>query len=433
MNGLYYQKKYSYHISTRKYPEVIEIVARLFSDVEGRFPDKIRKNITSMVVGFIRYDGIMSISRSNSRIANAKSDWYTYTNSSIAVETLLNYGYIALKTKGFWNKKYTSGIQSVYEVTTKFKEAFNHIEKKKLEIEDVEHVRVSNCSKVKVMNSVVKMCNSKLLHNGTIQIDRVKADMKDLNDYYWKNVHLDFPKSTDTIIQNVQLTRIFKKYGEHIACGRFNQTDGTSYINIRKQERKAMLIDKKTTRECDYSGIFPNLLYNMVGKKSPYEDNYKAVMKEMNVDEDDKTLRQVIKIAINTMLNAYSYGSYTKSFNKTSAERRGLPRESSKLSNYEAKMCLEGKGYTLEDIWKATQKVHKPLQQFMLTGVGVILQTMESDIMYNVIRRLREINIIGLPIHDCIVCQEGQEETVKKVMIEEYNKYTGYNIRVEIE
>ena len=433
MSNLYHQKKYSYRISTRKYPEVIEIVARLFSDVEGRFPDKVRKNIVSMIVGLVRYDGTMSICRDNSRISKHKSDWYTFTNSNRAVTTLLDEGYITLKTKGYWNKKFTSGFQSTYEVTNKFRNAFKYIEKQDLEIEDVEGVRVSESRKVKLVGKIVDMYSSKLLHNNTVQIDNVRAEMKELNANYWNDTHLDFPKSTEPVVQNVQLTRIFKKYGDHIACGRFNQTDGMSYINIPKAERIAMLLDKKSTRECDYSGIFPNLLYNMMGLESPYTDNYKAVMKEMGVDENDRTLRQVIKIAINCMLNAYSYGSYSKSFNMKSGERRGLPRESSKLSNYEAKQYLLSKGYTLKDIWEATKKVHKPLQQYITTGVGVILQTIESDIMMNILLKLREMNIIGVPIHDCIACQEGQQDKVKMVMIEEYSKYTGYSIRVDIE
>lgn len=431
--NLYYYKKYSHHISTKKYSETICLINDIFSDINTKFPDKVKRNIVSLIVGFIRYDGVMAITRRNSIIASKKSVWYTYRYAIIALNELLEKGFIILKSKGFWNKKYEKGISSVYEVTDKFKEVFKE-SVKDLEMNEIKGIKINKSNKSKLVSKVSKYLgnNSNLLHNGTLQIHEVENQVDLLNKEYFNDIHLEFPFSNDIIIKNVQLTRVFTEYGKLIACGRFAQQGGNSYLTMPKTERINMLINGQRTKECDYSGLFPNILYNISQIQSPYEDNYIAIMDYLNIDKSDKQLRSIIKITFNIMLNAYSYGSYVKSFNMTYSERKGIPRKNLKLSNYEKKLYLESRGLNLKTIWDATFKVHPQLSMFIATGVGVILQTIESDIINNVLFRLKSEKITGIPIHDCMICNIGFEEQVKNIMMEEYKNYMGFDIGVKI-
>ena len=75
----------------------------------------------------------------------------------------------------------------------------------------------------------------------------------------------------------------------------------------------------------------------------------------------------------------------------------------------------------------------------MLRGVlsseetGHQLQFLESEIMMAVLQKCQKLNIVALPIFDCVVVKASAEKTVTEIMEGEFAAATGLNIGVKRE
>ena len=458
--SLYNQPKYTHKIKTSKYQESLvstiftdELIKKYYKRYNQECGMNIRKVIKSLIVNFITYKfNNLAISMSNREINSYKSDWYTYRTVKKVMEILTKEGYIKMISKGHWNKKYDKGFIGVYEATNKLKS--NCICKEEdFEIEDDDGIilkvndvkvclemikvkelynKINNKRYNKINNKINNISLKKLLHYAHVKkLIKIRDAVTRQNKSYFSAIKLSFPGYNDKIITNVCLKRSFGIYDGKLGGGRYFQTGGTSYINLECKFRQDMLINNKEIIECDYSGMFISILYNQLGIYSPYKDNYIAIIKQLNGDIKDKRLRQIMKICVYSGINAKNYLSYSRSFNKKPWERSGKERISSKYTAYEQKQYLESKGFTIKDVYNATKIVHSKIERFFYTNTGVLLMLKESNIISNVIDRLIELDILAIPLHDCMICQKGNEEIVKKIMQDEYKKYTGYDIGVE--
>ena len=72
----------------------------------------------------------------------------------------------------------------------------------------------------------------------------------------------------------------------------------------------------------------------------------------------------------------------------------------------------------------------------MLKGVlsseetGHQLQFLESEITMGVLRKCQQLNIVALPIFDCVVVKASAEKTVTEIMKEGFKLATGLDIKV---
>ena len=75
----------------------------------------------------------------------------------------------------------------------------------------------------------------------------------------------------------------------------------------------------------------------------------------------------------------------------------------------------------------------------MLKGVlsseetGHKLQFLESEIMMAVLQKFQKLNIVALPIFDCVVVKASAEKTVTEIMKVEFELSTGLNVEVKRE
>lgn len=81
----------------------------------------------------------------------------------------------------------------------------------------------------------------------------------------------------------------------------------------------------------------------------------------------------------------------------------------------------------------AIKKHHRPIAHHFGTGVG--LQTMkdESDILIDVLSRLRSLSVVALPIHDAIIVPRSKVHIAEAVMKDSFFSYTGIPAVVSVE
>lgn len=404
---IYEQKFYNPYIKTDMYKEVKGIVDKLYPDtiiLKAKNPSRVRRHIVMYVINIIASkQGVIAISRSNTLITSLKSNWHTYRLAIIALDLMIGtelVDYQEGQNSMFFDKGFSSRIYA----NSKFNSYFGDIVVVQPEIneEDVMDIEVN------------KKDNALLVEMGQHYLEVADRKSKVLNTEYFGKMDLTHSSiEVPEFIHNVKLTRIYKDDG----CGRFFQCFATSYQNVDKETRRGVLINGKKTAELDYSGMHINLLYNRVGKSSPYTDNYVPVIEELGVESSEE-LRDIVKHCIFVMINAKSYKSYVVSFNKKEVNRKKVA-------------ALKEAGLSLKKVYDTFCIKHEDITQFINSNASISLMLEESNIMQNVLMELMGLGINALPLHDSVVFEKGRDSEVIKVMEDEYFKYTGFKINVE--
>lgn len=88
-------------------------------------------------------------------------------------------------------------------------------------------------------------------------------------------------------------------------------------------------------------------------------------------------------------------------------------------------------GYDLTDaaIGKLLDKfrlAHHPIQKYLNTGIGVMLQNFDSMITERIISSLIKDGISCLPVHDSYIVEATDQDILKEKMTDEYAKLMKY-------
>jgi len=189
-------------------------------------------------------------------------------------------------------------------------------------------------------------------------------------------------------LQNVFLKRIFAQ-GSLQKGGRFY---GGWWQNVPSRMRKRVTINGYRTIEFDYSGLACAMLYAMEGQALP-SDPYDVGLAYSGSDD---LRRKIVKRYLNAILNDES-GRY-----------RLDPEELAKL------------GITQNDLHQRIIKLHKPVERYLYSGIGVKLQYLDSQIAERVILRLLRINEVCLPIHDSFIVRVEATLALVSAMKQEF-------------
>lgn len=403
---IYEQEFYNPYIKTKKYEIVKDIVDKLFPNEaisNTRSPNRIRRHILMYIVNLINSkNGKIAVSRKPSHITKLKSDWHSSRYAIKALDLIIDMGLVDYK-KGQNSINFDTGFASVINMNETFKQIFNSKRiQPEINEDDIKHAIVNKSDE----DSIVAI--------GKHFLEKTERIVGELNKNYFSKIELTHKLiKVPYFLKNVVLTRMFDEVG----CGRFYQRFGVSYQTIDKKIRQNILLNGKETLERDYSGMHINLLYNRVGSRSPYLDNYLPVLKELKIEGDE--LRSIIKHCVFVMINAKNYKAYVVSFNRKQEKRDMVAK-------------LKCKGVVLKDVYDAVCKVHSPICKFINSNSSISLMLDESNIMQNVLYSLYKEDILALPLHDSVIFQEEYDEKVTQIMKNEYEKYTGFKINVEL-
>jgi hypothetical protein len=210
-----------------------------------------------------------------------------------------------------------------------------------------------------------------------------------------------------------RLRRIFN--GDFGRGGRA-YAEGGSWQTLSKAERSEITIGGEPAIEIDYSTFHPTLAYaeqELGPPIAPYDV--------------PGFPRDLVKIAFNVLLNSSSrHGArYTVAHKAEMAEHLGVGQGEENLQSLRDHLATTDPGYfhranqRAEHLIEAILAKHDSIRLMFFTGAGARLQRRDSDIAEAVMRRMRNLGIVVLPVHDSFLTPASQADLLEQVMVEE--------------
>lgn len=176
---------------------------------------------------------------------------------------------------------------------------------------------------------------------------------------------------------------------------------GPKYQSLSSDIRKYIYIDGEQTTELDYSGLHVSLLYNFIGLECP----------DRVYGDLDGELKEIFKTVCFIVLNARDEHTALLAIVQNLKDKYNR-----KVEYFRAKILLD-----------KFKDMHKPISKFFHCGMGTRLQWTDSTLMNNILIRLLDNNITGLPIHDSVIVKTRFKDILRHVMEEEYLKMFKFN------
>jgi hypothetical protein len=177
-------------------------------------------------------------------------------------------------------------------------------------------------------------------------------------------------------------------------------SEGGSFQNWKKQFIKDLLIDECPTVELDYSSTHSAIAYAIKGASMPRKDVY--LLDTLAPIQDDKTRRSLGKVFTNILLNAKSRKTAIQAIGKAFADQ-GI--------RYKTDFAI-----SIPDVIAEITKRHRPIQESFLSGAGLRLMKIESDICLEVIDQFTQLNKPIIPKHDSFIVKAEDEELLCQTM-----------------
>jgi len=466
---------------------------RPLQKITPSFEENFKRNVAMYLVNLCKY-GTIAVTGDKEwfRLKVTEkwhSPWY-----AVPAQQFLEDCELVTSREGHSSKKYPTGFATILTPTTTLKMLFkplpvDDIKKRidKYDTTDTPHLTINKKPYEKaILTKHISLINSNItplipiqyhkyilqshiypLHNlsnipiaGTF-LEQAYCDVKCLNDEYFSNIELGFDaelvvklKETDATqkyrpgrgklqnrrkmlyaepYSNVCLTRDFKigyipplrrpkkdsKRKQKIPSprtgdGRFYQRGGSSYQGTPKELRQTMTLNGKSTVEVDFGGHHIRLLYNLRGSPCP-DELYEPIVTEL-LGTYDESFRDAIKTYFLVSINAMNFSNSKKAL---------------RWEEQEAEWTLKLWNKSPEQVIDAIKKVHPDIECFLNKDIGLALMFHDSNIMNNILLRLKKEEIYGVPLHDSVICQASYEDKVEQIMQEEYRKYTGFSAKIK--
>ncbi|PZM08421.1 hypothetical protein [Rhizobium tubonense] len=232
---------------------------------------------------------------------------------------------------------------------------------------------------------------------------RFRREMQEINDWL-RNADLDygsFQGETSPIPDTDEraLRRIFTR-GE-LGCGG-RLFDGF-WQGMSKEDRfDRLVIDGEAIAELDYSQMSARQLHGMKGVLPPSGDLY--------VIPGFEEYRSDMKTVFNAMV--FSDKPLTR-----------MPRGVGKKFQ---------KGTKITDITEAIKRHHPAIADLFFEGIGHRIQFQESQIMVDILLKLKRLGIVALPIHDAILVATSAREAAGLVMLDVFSYHVGLPGMVDV-
>ena len=159
-----------------------------------------------------------------------------------------------------------------------------------------------------------------------------------------------------------------------------------------------ILIDEESVIELDYGQMSLMILYGMVEEQPEKSDLY-----DLNAYGISNEYRKGIKKCIQAIINSPKIPSKVPK-----GTRKLLPARCS-----------------MSDILRAVQLKHSLIYFWMTSDIGMELFRKESDILVDVLLKLKGKGIVALPIHDAVIVKEEDKQETIIVMKDVFKEHTG--------
>lgn len=183
---------------------------------------------------------------------------------------------------------------------------------------------------------------------------------------------------------------------------------GGFWQGMKKVDRKGIIIEGEPACELDYKQIAPRILYGVAGAKPPDGDLYD--IPQFRNDPLKSTYRDGFKTLLNTLLFI-------------DKPIKSKPKNTSHLLP---------SSYSVQDLADMLRSHHHAIAPYFERGIGHYLQFLESQILIDVLMRLRDRGIVALPIHDAILIPASRVIESGDVMKTTFYDHTGVSISLSL-
>jgi len=159
--------------------------------------------------------------------------------------------------------------------------------------------------------------------------------------------------------------------------------------HVPSKFRRYITINGGPTKEFDYSNLHPAMLYAREGKRLE-DDAY--------IIPGLESYRKLVKITLLKLINA-------------PAEKRISPPKKTALPD----------GCDWAELQELVKAKHDAIAKYLRSGIGLILQKIDSEIAEDVMRAMMKKDYLVLPIHDSFITYSGLGETLTDVMKSSYH------------
>jgi hypothetical protein len=223
----------------------------------------------------------------------------------------------------------------------------------------------------------------------------------------------------DLFVHDAEFENIFDKKKRRIDLTRtrlhrvFNNSSfneggrfyGGWWQGVPKRYRKFITIDNSPTRELDYSGLHPVMLYTNMGLSFPTEP--------YSIEGIDPSFRGLIKTTFNSLINAPD-------------------RRISGPTPWEQEEDPLPEGWTFEQIKQAIVERHLPIADYFYSGEGLKLQRIDSNIAADVMAEMMSRGKPVLPVHDSFIVYRGYYKMLREVMFDAYKRHVDSEIGIKV-
>lgn len=200
----------------------------------------------------------------------------------------------------------------------------------------------------------------------------------------------------------------FYRVFNHSSWAQGGRFYGTDIQGIPKPSRRHLMINGEPTAEPDFGGMHLRMLYHLRGIDIGNEDLYASLGNKP---------RAVYKAAALIVINCEEGKDPVKAISRALSKKKELYLQNPTIATHD---------YARELIAEF-RAGHPRISEDFFSGKGIELQYLDSQIMSNILRRLQEQNIVGIPIHDSVIVPQRHEETAKTLMREEYRRVIGFD------
>lgn len=245
-------------------------------------------------------------------------------------------------------------------------------------------------------------------YNDTNQTHTFRSEIQLINDWIGgaKIEYLPHDPEGDPKVDTADrhLRRIFT-YEKFDSGGRLF---GGFWQGMKKEDRKGIVIEGEPACELDYKQIAPRILYGIAGAKPPDGDLYDIT--QFRNDPLKSTYRDGFKTLLNTLLFI-------------DKPIKSKPKNTSHLLP---------SVHSAQELADMLRSYHQPIAPYFETGIGHHLQFLESQILIDVLMRLRDRGIVALPIHDAILIPASRVREAGDIMETSFYDYTGVSITLSL-
>lgn len=199
------------------------------------------------------------------------------------------------------------------------------------------------------------------------------------------------------------MVRIYNKTFDR--GGRFYAM-GSSWQNMRAEQRKAVTINGESVVELDYCTMHPAILYAEAGATMPH-DCYDIA----------GWPRKLVKVAMLIMVNAPTRhkARHAIAHSAPMAEVAGVGSQEALAS--------------ADRLMSAIKQAHKPIAHAFHSDAGARLMKIDATIAEMVMVQMMDQGHVVLPVHDSFLVQASQQEALETAMMEAAHK-CGYALNV---